>query len=197
MYSYKPWQSTQSDIRMILSYVLAGVICSSAWTSAAASQVSPLQSGQGQSQEQKSAVPTSASTQSEMKFEAVSICEFFDTVDGSLRGCSSYRASNEEGILVYSRTFGSTSELADYVAKKLKTAKNIIERGQRKDEKGEKVGERILATLVLKYLTEPAPKTCTVLIWTRGNTYTEFSDNISNDSVKTVLAFEKFFEKTK
>jgi hypothetical protein len=178
-------------------YALAVAICSNVLAPNGSSFKNLPQSSLVQPRGVIRAGQTVASKESGITFRPDNICDFFDSVDQRILGCTGYRASNGEAILVYSRTFATPSDLSNYLQEKLKNAKKIIEREQKSDEKGNKIGERIVGVLELKYIFEPAPKTYTVLIRTRGNTYTEYSDVVSKQSLRTILAFEKYLEQTK
>lgn len=198
MISEKPPHNTLgSATRRLLRCALAVAICSKVLAPNGSSLKNLSQSSLIQPRGVSRAGQAVSSKESGITFHLDNLCDFFDSVDQNHQGCTGYRASNGERILVYSRTFATPSDLSNYLQKKLKNAKKITEREQESDEKGNKIGERIVAVLEFKYLVEPTPKPYTVLIHTRGNTYTEYSDPVSEQSLKTILAFDKFLEKAK
>ncbi len=144
----------------------------------------------------KDTPPPKASPQNETAFRLISTGDFFDS-DGTSLAYHGYRASNGDKVLIYWRTFPSSTALTDYLGRKLKTATNVIDRKPRTNAKGEKIGERIMAALAVEdpELEDLGLDSYTALIWTEGNQYGECSIYESSDPVKTLLAFEKWLEK--
>lgn len=107
------------------------------------------------------------------------------TKDGAPFSSQLYQSSDGVGLTVTRENRDTADRANKELQRKLKGATRIIERGSKLDEKGQRVGERVVAMFAL----DDSQKEQASVLWTSGRQFYY----IESLSLKHALEFEKQF----
>jgi hypothetical protein len=128
------------------------------------------------------------SAQPEVTFHVSSLGVLFFDCDRNLVEGAGFTSSSGQRIDIFGRSFVSRAAAANHLKCRMKNAQKIISQNSLYDDGGKIIGERIIISALDPEGFQATGREYIELMWTYDTSF----HSVTGDSVKAVLAFEKW-----